>query len=123
MIKGIGKRIQELRNERELTMDMLVADLNQRYEMEKPPSNKANDVYTPIVELLTYNVSCNKKRGTPTGASVLYHIYVFTVFGIRIQVVVPMSCMSFTVTLVPRFNTAVPSGPTNACALPSSVKS
>ena len=76
MIKGIGKRIQELRNERELTMDMLVADLNQRYEMEKPPSNKANDVYTPIVELLTYNVSCNKKRGTPTGASVLYHIYV-----------------------------------------------
>lgn len=55
MIKGVGKRIQELRNERELTMDMLVADLNQRYEMEKPlnismVSRWENEINSPTLE-------------------------------------------------------------------------
>lgn len=36
MLKGIGHRIKELREERELTMDMLVQDINTRYELENP---------------------------------------------------------------------------------------
>ena len=31
MVKGIGERIKELRLERDLSMDMLVADMNQKY--------------------------------------------------------------------------------------------
>ena len=33
---GIGLRIKELRIERDLTMDMLVADMNQKYDLERP---------------------------------------------------------------------------------------
>lgn len=33
---GIGLRIKELRIERDLTMDMLVADMNQKYALERP---------------------------------------------------------------------------------------
>lgn len=33
---GIGLRIKELRQERDLTMDMLVADMNAKYELDKP---------------------------------------------------------------------------------------
>ena len=36
MIKGIGNKIQELRKERQLTMDMLIEDMNSRYELERP---------------------------------------------------------------------------------------
>lgn len=38
MIKGVGERIKQLRIEHELTMEMLVADVNQKYlvELEKP---------------------------------------------------------------------------------------
>lgn len=36
MLKGIGTRIKELREEQELTMDMLVQDINSRYELENP---------------------------------------------------------------------------------------
>jgi repressor LexA len=36
MIQGVGKRIKQLREERDLSMDMLVADLNLRYSPEKP---------------------------------------------------------------------------------------
>ena len=36
MIKGVGQRIKELRAERDLTMDMMAADLNMRYQNEKP---------------------------------------------------------------------------------------
>lgn len=32
----IGIRLKELREERQLTMDMLVSDMNQKYEMKKP---------------------------------------------------------------------------------------
>lgn len=35
---GIGDRIRELRIERDLTMDMMVTDINNRYELEKPLS-------------------------------------------------------------------------------------
>lgn len=36
MLKGIGNRIKELREERQMTMDMLVEDINSRYILEKP---------------------------------------------------------------------------------------
>lgn len=36
MLKGIGNRIKMLREERELTMDMLVEDINGRYVLERP---------------------------------------------------------------------------------------
>lgn len=36
MLKGIGSRIKALREECELTMDMLVQDINSRYELENP---------------------------------------------------------------------------------------
>ena len=32
----IGLRIKELRIERDITMDMLVADMNSKYELSKP---------------------------------------------------------------------------------------
>ena len=36
MITGLGKRIKDLRLERDLSMDMLVADMNRRYALDKP---------------------------------------------------------------------------------------
>ena len=36
MLKGVGIRIKDLREEHELTMDMLVQDINSRYELENP---------------------------------------------------------------------------------------
>lgn len=38
MIKGVGERIKGLRLERDLSMDMVVADMNQKYliELDKP---------------------------------------------------------------------------------------
>jgi transcriptional regulator with XRE-family HTH domain len=36
----IGKRIKLLRSERDLTMDMLIADMNQRFNLD-PPLNKS----------------------------------------------------------------------------------
>lgn len=33
---GIGLRIKELRQERDLTMEMLVADMNAKYQLDKP---------------------------------------------------------------------------------------
>lgn len=33
---GIGLRIKELRQERDLTMDMLVADMNSKFTLKKP---------------------------------------------------------------------------------------
>lgn len=36
----IGKRIKELRQERDLSMDMIVADMNQRFDLN-PPLNKS----------------------------------------------------------------------------------
>lgn len=36
----IGKRIKELRNEKDLSMEMLVADMNQKYNLN-PPLNRS----------------------------------------------------------------------------------
>ena len=33
---GIGQKIKELRTERDLTMDMMVMDINQRFNLTKP---------------------------------------------------------------------------------------
>lgn len=35
---GIGQKIKELRTERDLTMDMMVMDINQRFNLKKPLS-------------------------------------------------------------------------------------
>lgn len=35
---GIGQKIKELRTERDLTMDMMVMDINHRFNLEKPLS-------------------------------------------------------------------------------------
>ena len=55
MIKGIGERIKQLRIEHDLTMDMLAADLNQRYQNEKPInismiSRWENDINNPTLD-------------------------------------------------------------------------
>ena len=34
MIKGIGNRIYQLRTEKGLTMDMIVADMNEKYDIQ-----------------------------------------------------------------------------------------
>lgn len=34
MVKGIGNRIYQLRSEKELSMDMMVADMNQKYGIQ-----------------------------------------------------------------------------------------
>lgn len=36
MATNIGQRIKELRTERDLTMDLLVADMNRKYDLSKP---------------------------------------------------------------------------------------
>lgn len=59
MIKGIGQRIKDLRTERDLSMDMLVNDLNTRYQMDKPVnismiSRWENDINNPTIENAKY---------------------------------------------------------------------
>ena len=34
MLEGVGKRIYQLRTEKGLTMDMIVADMNQKYQIQ-----------------------------------------------------------------------------------------
>ena len=51
----IGKRVKELREERELTMDMFVADLNDRFELSEPINKSTisrweNQVNEPSLE-------------------------------------------------------------------------
>lgn len=58
MLHGIGQRIKDLREERQLSMDMLVADMNQRYELSKPlnismVSRWENEVNSPTLENAT----------------------------------------------------------------------
>lgn len=59
MLKGIGNRIRNLRLERDLTMDMLVADMNTRYDFEKPLNKSMisrweNDLNNPTLDALKY---------------------------------------------------------------------
>ncbi len=64
---GIGKRIYQLRIERELTLDMLATDMNQKYNPEKPINksmlsrweNEANEPSLENARLLAmyYDVS------------------------------------------------------------------
>ena len=55
MLKGIGSRIEELRKSRDLTMDMLVEDINSRYVLERPlnksmVSRWEQDKHNPTLE-------------------------------------------------------------------------
>jgi transcriptional regulator with XRE-family HTH domain len=59
MLKGIGKRIKELRDERDISMDMLVADMNTRYPFEKPLNKSMlsrweNDINNPTLDAVKY---------------------------------------------------------------------
>lgn len=59
MIKDIGTKIKELRNERDLSIDMLVADMNQKYQMDKPinksmVSRWENGINDPTLENAKY---------------------------------------------------------------------
>lgn len=73
MIEEIGKRLKDLRNERDLSIDMLVADMNRRYKMDKPlnksmVSRWENDINDPTLEnaiylSMYYNVSLDYLTG------------------------------------------------------------
>lgn len=55
MILGVGSRIRHLREEHQLTLDMLVADINMRYQLENPlnkgmVSRWENDINNPSLD-------------------------------------------------------------------------
>lgn len=56
---GIGMRIKELRDERDLTMDQVVSDMNAKYEMSKPLNRSMisrweNGIHEPTLENAKY---------------------------------------------------------------------
>lgn len=78
-IEGLGARLKELRNERDMSMDMVVYDINQRYNIEITKGHLSkweNEVNVPSLRLakylsLYYNVSLdyligNTKIKAPT---------------------------------------------------------
>ena len=53
----VGKRLKELRNERQLTMEMVVTDMNNKYNIEITRGNLSrweNNVNTPTLRLAAY---------------------------------------------------------------------
>lgn len=59
MIKGLGTRIKELRLERDISIELLVDDMNTRYQMEKPlnksmVSRWENEVNAPSLDNAKY---------------------------------------------------------------------
>lgn len=63
----IGKRIKELRNERDLTIEMVVADMNRKFNFD-PPYHKSmisrweNQKSEPTLENAKYLSLIKKKR-------------------------------------------------------------
>lgn len=56
-IEGLGKRLKELRTERDLTLDMVVYDLQKRFNIEITKGNLSrweNDVNLPSLRLAAY---------------------------------------------------------------------
>jgi transcriptional regulator with XRE-family HTH domain len=56
-IEGLGKRLKELRTERDLTLDMVVYDLHTRFNIEITKGNLSrweNDVNLPSLRLAAY---------------------------------------------------------------------
>lgn len=70
-IEGLGQRLKELRIERDMTMDMVVYDMRQRYQIEITKgrlSKWENEVNTPSLRMakyicLYYNVSLDYLLG------------------------------------------------------------
>lgn len=64
-IEGLGKRLKALRMERDMSLDMVVYDINQRYNLEITKGHLSkweNDINTPNLRFakylcLYYNVS------------------------------------------------------------------
>ena len=53
----VGKRLKELRTERQLTMDMVVTDMNHKYNIEITRSHLSrweNGTYIPTLRLAAY---------------------------------------------------------------------
>lgn len=65
IIEGLGRRLKELRTERDMSLDMVIYDINQRYNLDISKGNLSrweNDKNTPILYYakylcLYYNVS------------------------------------------------------------------
>lgn len=56
-LKILGKRLKQLRNERELTMDMVVTDMNMQYNIEIRRGNLSkweNGVNVPSLRMAAY---------------------------------------------------------------------
>lgn len=70
-IEGLGERLKELRTERDMTMDMVVYDINHRYNIEISKGHLSkweNSVNVPSLRLakylcLYYNVSLDYLLG------------------------------------------------------------
>lgn len=70
-IEGLGNRLKELRTERDMSLDMVVYDINQRYNIELSKGNLSrweNDKNTPSLRMakylcLYYNVSLDYLLG------------------------------------------------------------
>ena len=86
MLKGIGKRIKDLRDERDLSMDMLVADMNTRYQFDKPLNKSMisrweNDINNPTLEAVKclcdyFNVSVDYMLGLTDVKTPVRHFHV-----------------------------------------------
>lgn len=56
-IEGLGNRLRELRTERDMSLDMVVYDLNKRYGLKLTKGNLSrweNDINTPSLKLVKY---------------------------------------------------------------------
>ena len=70
-IEGLGQRLKELRTERDMTMDMVVYDMRQRYQINITKgrlSKWENEINTPNLRMakyicLYYNVSLDYLLG------------------------------------------------------------
>ena len=70
-VEGLGSRLKELRTERDMSLDMVVYDINQRYTVEISKGNLSrweNDKNTPSLRMakylcLYYNVSLDYLLG------------------------------------------------------------
>ena len=70
-IEGLGNRLRELRTERDMSLDMVVYDLNKRYGLKLTKGNLsrwANDINTPSLIFakylcIYYNVSLDYLLG------------------------------------------------------------
>lgn len=71
IIEGLGRRLKELRTERDMSMDMVIYDINQRYNLDLTKGHLSkweNEINTPNLNYakylcLYYNVSLDYLLG------------------------------------------------------------